>query len=56
MQGGDSSCNACIAGGLLGCWMGYNQLPEPWITGLQAKRLEWLHLKSNLLLDMIGMP
>ncbi|XP_013396425.1 uncharacterized protein LOC106163399 [Lingula anatina] len=56
MRGGDSNSNACIAGGFLGCRVGYSQLPTPWITGLRNRQAEWLNAKINTLLDMMGIP
>ena len=32
MEGGDSDTNAAVAGALLGCKIGYNQLPQDWLA------------------------
>lgn len=40
MQGGDADCNAAIAGGLLGAWLGLDELPKKWMEALPHR--EWL--------------
>lgn len=40
LEGGDSDCNASIACGLIGAYVGYKQLPAHWIKKLKHKK--WL--------------
>lgn len=40
MQGGDADTNACIAGAVLGAWIGNTGLPPTWRDGLDHSR--WL--------------
>ncbi|CAE1328774.1 unnamed protein product [Acanthosepion pharaonis] len=56
LEGGDSSSNACVAGALLGCRLGYQQLPSDWLSGLLTDQGNWLNVKVNSLLDMLGLP
>ncbi|KAK2182546.1 hypothetical protein NP493_349g02002 [Ridgeia piscesae] len=56
MQGADSNVNACVAGALLGCRVGYSLLPPVWVSGLREKQVAWLNSKTNLFLDMMGLP
>ena len=37
-EGGDSDTNAAVAGALLGCKIGYTNLPKEWLSGLLYKR------------------
>ncbi|KAJ3021129.1 UNVERIFIED_CONTAM: hypothetical protein HDU68_009790 [Siphonaria sp. JEL0065] len=37
MEAGDADTNACVAGALLGCRIGFNSLPKDWLDGLQHK-------------------
>ena len=53
---GDSNSNACVAGALLGCKVGYSHLPSNWINGLRKKQTTWLNAKINILLDLMGIP
>lgn len=39
-QGGDCHTNACIAGAVLGSWLGYKKIPADWIY--QLKHHAWL--------------
>jgi len=55
-EGGDSNSNGCVAGALLGCKIGYSKLPPDWLLGLRKEQTEWLNVKINHLLDMIGLP
>ena len=56
MQGADSNVNACVTGALLGCRVGYSLLPPVWVSGLREKQVAWLNAKTNLFLDMMGLP
>ncbi len=56
MMGGDSSTHACLAGALLGCKEGYSNLPQAWLQQLATKQVQWLNVKINILLDMMGIP
>jgi len=53
MEAGDADTNAAVAGALLGCKIGYSQLPQDWIKSLKEK--EWLDNKVNNLLSMLGL-
>jgi ADP-ribosylglycohydrolase len=48
MEGGDADTNACVAGALLGGWMGYGRLPQHWVGGLHDR--EWLLRKCASIL------
>jgi len=56
MEGGDSNSNGCVAGALLGCKVGYSKLPPAWVNGLQKQEKDWLNVKVNQFLDMMGLP
>lgn len=48
--GQDSDCNPSSAGGILGTMMGYNQIPEYWLSGLdgaEEKRFKYTSLCLN---------
>ncbi|ESO91419.1 hypothetical protein LOTGIDRAFT_228841 [Lottia gigantea] len=53
---GDSNSNACLAGAVLGCKLGFTHLPSTYITELRYKQTAWLNIKINCLLDMMGLP
>lgn len=44
-EAGDADTNACAAGALLGCWLGYNSLPAQWRDGMM--HLDWLVNKCD---------
>lgn len=50
-QGGDTDTNAAVAGALLGCKLGFNQLPVDLIQGLNRK--EWLDIKIESLIEQL---
>lgn len=52
MLGGDADTNCCVAGALVGAWVGFDGLPEHWLGGLQHR--EWLVSKSERLSRLIG--
>lgn len=56
MQGGHATCNAVVAGALLGCKLGYSELPRDWLEGLIPQQVAWLNTKINSLLDMMALP
>ncbi|XP_068718826.1 uncharacterized protein [Montipora capricornis] len=56
MKGGHATCNAIVAGAMLGCKVGYSELPKEWIDGLLPQQLNWLNAKINCLLDMMALP
>lgn len=56
MQGGHATCNGTVAGAMLGCKVGYSELPRDWINGLLPKQVTWLNSKLNSLLDMMALP
>lgn len=56
MQGGHATCNGTVAGAMLGCKVGYSELPRDWIDGLLPKQVTWLNSKLNSLLDMMALP
>jgi ADP-ribosylglycohydrolase len=52
MEGGDADTNACIAGALLGAWLGYTALPAHWRDGIEHH--DWLLSKCEALSCTIG--
>lgn len=50
-EGGDADTNCAIAGALLGCRLGYSQLPHHWLAGL--KHQEWFEQKVQTLIDFL---
>lgn len=52
MEGGDADTNACVAGGLLGAWVGYSRLPPHWENGIGNR--EWLVMKAEALSLRVG--
>ncbi|KAJ8302188.1 hypothetical protein KUTeg_021175 [Tegillarca granosa] len=56
LKAGDSNSNACVAGAILGCKIGFSQLPKDWVSGLRKKQTTWLNIRINHLLDMLGLP
>lgn len=52
MQGGDADTNACIAGAILGAWIGYTGLPPSWREGLDHSR--WLLHKCRAMEQVLG--
>jgi len=53
MEGGDSDTNGAVAGALLGCKLGYDQLPEDWVNGLVNK--QWLDQKVENFFKLLGL-
>ena len=56
MEGGHATCNATVAGAILGCRFGFSKLPRAWVDGLLPKQVTWLNGKINSLLDMMALP
>ncbi|KAL1957526.1 hypothetical protein VTO42DRAFT_5752 [Malbranchea cinnamomea] len=52
LEAGDADTNACVAGALLGCWIGYNSLPAHWRDGMM--HLDWLVGKCDGLSCVLG--
>lgn len=52
MQGGDADTNACAAGALLGCLLGFDALPRHWRNGLRDR--DWLLRKCDALIQTLG--
>jgi ADP-ribosylglycohydrolase len=52
MEGGDADTNACVAGALLGAWVGYSALPSDWRDGIGNKT--WLLGKTEGLCQVLG--
>lgn len=52
MQGGDADTNACIAGALVGAWLGYQGLPMHWRDGMLNR--EWLEGKVEDMCCILG--
>lgn len=52
MQGGDADTNACIAGAVLGAWIGNASLPPSWKNGLDHNR--WLLHKCRAMEQVLG--
>lgn len=44
-SGGDTDTNACIAGGLVGAALGFDAIPERWVTALQVEGLAAISAK-----------
>jgi ADP-ribosylglycohydrolase len=52
MQGGDADTNACIAGAVLGAWIGNTGLPPSWRNGLDHN--SWLLHKCRAMEQVLG--
>ncbi|KAF2077295.1 hypothetical protein CYY_001420 [Polysphondylium violaceum] len=50
-EGGDSDCNGFVCGAMLGCKIGFSQLPKDWLAMLPFK--EWLDQKVIRFIDLI---
>ncbi|XP_070558794.1 ADP-ribosyl-[dinitrogen reductase] glycohydrolase-like [Ptychodera flava] len=50
-EGGDSDTNGAVAGALLGCKVGFKNLPHTWIEGLLHKK--WLDEKIKKFMKML---
>ncbi|KAF2010410.1 ADP-ribosylglycohydrolase [Aaosphaeria arxii CBS 175.79] len=52
LRGGDADTNATVAGGLLGAYLGFGNLPKHWVNGLDHR--EWLMKKTERLIKVVG--
>ncbi len=52
-QGGDADTNGAVAGALLGCRIGYSQLPQDWLAAMPNK--VWLDAKVVAFLQLMGL-
>ena len=52
LEAGDADTNGAVAGALLGCKLGYDQLPKDWLDGLLEK--EWLTYRVDQFLVLLG--
>lgn len=50
-EGGDADTNGTVAGALLGCRLGFSQLPKDWIAGMPYS--SWLEAYAQKLLFML---
>ncbi|TPX55477.1 hypothetical protein PhCBS80983_g05286 [Powellomyces hirtus] len=51
MEAGDADTNGAVAGALVGCKVGYENLPHDWLDGL--KNREWIGERLNALLERV---
>ncbi|EAS29213.3 uncharacterized protein CIMG_07959 [Coccidioides immitis RS] len=51
LAAGDADTNACAAGALGGCWLGYGALPSHWRDGMRD--INWLVQKCNGLIQVL---
>ncbi|KAI8914026.1 ADP-ribosylation/Crystallin J1 [Powellomyces hirtus] len=51
MEAGDADTNGAVAGALVGCKVGYDNLPHDWLDGL--KNREWIGERVNALLERV---
>lgn len=52
MEGGDADTNACVAGALVGAWVGFSRLPPHWSKGMN--NVKWLVTKAEAVSFKIG--
>lgn len=52
-EAGDADTNATVAGALLGCELGYAQLPRDWLAGL--RHLQPLWAEADQLCNLLGL-
>ena len=53
-MGGDADTNACVAGSVLGCLMGYSELPKDYIENLNQR--SYLYDLTYYYLRMVNNP
>lgn len=51
-EAGDADTNACVAGALLGCWLGHEALPSHWRRGMEHR--EWFEKKVDSFSETLG--
>lgn len=51
-EAGDADTNACAAGALVGCWLGYESLPAHWRDGMM--HLNWMVNKCDGFSHILG--
>lgn len=52
LQAGDADTNGAVAGALLGCKLGYENLPQSWIDGLVHR--DWLFSEVEEFCKLLG--
>ncbi|KAJ3174631.1 hypothetical protein HDU87_007003 [Geranomyces variabilis] len=50
-EGGDADTNAAVCGALVGCRVGYKELPKEWLAGLRNKA--WLEERVDALIEVV---
>lgn len=53
MEAGDADTNCAVAGALLGCKVGFDKLPQSWVTGLHNRK--WLDNEISRYLTVLGL-
>ncbi|KAJ4456371.1 putative Histone deacetylase 6 [Paratrimastix pyriformis] len=53
MEGGDADTNGAVAGSLLGCKLGFSQLPPSWLQQMPYR--SWLDCRVALFLRLLGL-
>jgi len=51
--GGDADTNGAVAGALLGCRLGFSQLPKQWVAGMPYA--SWLEAHAQKVIFMLGL-
>lgn len=51
--GGDADTNGAVAGALLGCRLGFSQLPKQWVAGMPYA--SWLEAHAQKIIFMLGL-
>ncbi len=50
-EGGDADTNAAVGGALMGCFIGYKNLPKDWIETFEHR--DWLDQKVTTFINTI---
>ena len=53
MEAGDADTNCAVAGALLGCKVGFDKLPQSWVTGLYHRK--WLDNEIKSYFALLGL-